>query len=317
MANSVVRPSAVRIGLDKRPLKFMLLAMSYYRQVAIQNIEKAMAAANASSSIKHSLLKGRLCEIVVSELVQPFLTPHTRIASGTIVDHYGNQSGQIDVILYDERITPPVLLTASEGIVPCHSVLATIDVKSGLNRTELRKAVENARSVKLLKYEYDSLPLSSEHGFEVVFWKRLLKLIEHETLREQIGHHLLDVSSPACFVFAFSSDLPKKATIEDEKHRLLEEVKAANKDADEVQIPLTGLCVADRGYTYCSAFSPNPQTVKFESEPPDFTEQRKPRGRKYWASHNVLLKFEATLMNMCAEHSNQRWRIPLDVYFKQ
>jgi hypothetical protein len=285
--------------------------------VAIHNIEKAMASANASSSIKHSLLKGRLREIVVSELIQPFLTPHTKIATGTIVDHYGNQSNQIDVILYDERITPPVLLTASEGIIPCHSVLATIEVKSSLNRTELRKAVENARSVKLLKYEYDSLPLSSEHGFEVVFWKRLLKLVEHENLREQIGHHLLDVSSPACFLFAFSSDLTKKATIEDEKDRLLEEVKAANNNGDEIQIPLSGLCVSDRGYTYCSAFSPNPAVVKFESEFPDFSEQRKPRGKKYWGSHNVLLKFEATLMNTCAEHSNQRWRIPLDVYFRQ
>jgi hypothetical protein len=295
----------------------MLLEVSYYRQVAIHNIEKAMAAANASSSIKHTLIRGRLREIVVSELIQPFLTPHTKVASGTIVDHYGNQSGQIDVILYDERITPPVLLTASEGIIPCHSVLATIEVKASLNSTELRKAVENARSVKLLKYEYDSLPLSSEHGFEVVFWKRLLKFIEHDTLREQIGHHLLDVSSPACFLFAFTSDLAKKGTIEDEKERLLETVRAANKDAEEIQIPLTGLCIANQGYTYCSAFSPNPPMVKFESESPNFVEQRKPRGQKYWASHNVLLKFEATLMNTCAEHSNQRWRIPLDVYFKQ
>lgn len=295
----------------------MLLSVSYYRQVAIHNIEKAMAAASASSSIKHPQLRGRLREIVVTELIQPFLTPHTKVATGTIIDHYGNQSNQIDIILYDERITPPVLLSASEGIIPCHSVLATIEVKSSLNRTELRKAVDNARSVKLLKYEYDSLPLSSERGFEVVFWKRLLKLVEHEDLREQIGHHLLDVSSPACFVFAFSSDLSKKGTIEDERDRLLEEVKSSNENDDQIQIPLSGLCIADRGYTYCTAFSANPEVVKFDCEFPDLNEQRRPRGRKYWASYNVLLKFEATLMNTCAEHSNQRWRIPLDVYFKQ
>jgi hypothetical protein len=291
--------------------------VSYYREVAIHNIEKAMAAANASSSIRNPLLRGRLREIVVTELVQPFLTPHTKVATGTIIDHHGNQSNQIDVILYDERITPPVLLSAAEGIIPCHSVLATIDVKSSLNKTELHKAVENARSVKLLKYDYDSLPLSSERGFEVVFWKRLIKLVEHESLREQIGHHLLDVSSPACFVFAFSSDLSKKATIEDEKERLLEEVKSSNEAGDITEIPLNGLCIADRGYAHCTAFSANPAVVKFDCEFPDFLAQRKSRGRKYWASHNVLLKFEATLMNVCAEHSNQRWRIPLDIYFKQ
>ena len=200
--------------------------MSYYRQVAIHNIEKAVAAMNASSSIKHSLQKGRLREIVVSELILPFLTPHTKVATGTIVDHYGNQSGEIDIILYDERITPPVLLTASEGIVPCHSVLATMDVKVGLNKTELKKAVENARSVKLLRYEYENLPLSSERGFEVVFHKRLLNLIENETLRDQIFHHIFDVSVPATYVFSFTSDLSNESTIEDERKRLLEEIES-------------------------------------------------------------------------------------------
>jgi hypothetical protein len=291
--------------------------VSYYRQVAIHNIEKAVAAINASSSIKHSLKKGRLREIVVSELIQPFLTPHTKVATGTIVDHYGNQSNEIDIILYDERITPPVLLTASEGIVPCHSVLATIDVKAGLNKTELKKAVENARSVKLLKYEYDNLPLTSERGFEVVFHKRLLKLVENETLRDQIFHHIFDVSSPATYIFAFTSDLSKQSTIEDERERLLEEIKSKNGTGDEIRIPINGLCIADTGYTYCSAFGPNPAVVTFEAEFPDLPEQPRPRGRKYWASHNVVLKFEAALMNTCAEHSLQRWRIPLDVYFKQ
>jgi len=258
-----------------------------------------------------------LREIVVSELIQPFLTPHTKAATGTIVDHYGNQSNQVDIILYDERITPPVLLTASEGIIPCHSVLAAIEVKASLNKTELKKAVENARSVKLLKYDYDSLPLTSERGFEVVFHKRLLKLVENKTLRDQIYHHLFDVSSPATYIFSFTSDLSTESTIEDERDRLLEEVKSSNKAGDGIRIPVNGLCVADTGYTFCSAFGPNPAVVKFESEFPDLTEQPRPRGRKYWASHNVVLKFEAALMNTCAEHSLQRWRIPLDVYFKQ
>jgi len=291
--------------------------VSYYRQVAIHNIEKAAAAANSSSSIQHSLQKGRLREIVVSELIQPFLTPHTKVSGGRIVDHYGNQSNDIDIILYDERITPPVLLTASEGIIPCHSVLAIIEVNGSLNRTELKKAVENARSVKSLKYDYDDLPLTSERGFEVVFHKRLLNLIENETLRDQIFHHIFDVSIPAAYIFSFTSDLSRKSTIEDDKERLLEEVRLFNATENEIRIPINGLCVADRGYTYCSAFGPSPAVVKFESEFPDLVEQPRARGRKYWASHNVVLKFEAALMNTCAEHSLQRWRIPLDVYFKQ
>jgi hypothetical protein len=299
------------------PLQGKDFRMSYYRQVAIHNIEKAVAAVNASSSIKHSLQKGRLREIVVSELILPFLAPHTKVATGTIVDHYGNQSREIDIILYDERITPPVLLTASEGIVPCHSVLATIDVKVGLNKSELKKAVENARSVKLLRYEYENLPLSSERGFEVVFHKRLLNLIENETLRDQIFHHIFDVSVPATYVFSFTSDLSSESTIEDERQRLLNEIESSNGTGDVVRVPINGLCIADTGYTFCSAFGPNPAVVNFETEFPNLLEQPRPRGRKYWASHNVVLKLEAAIMNTCSEHSLQRWRIPLDIYFKQ
>jgi hypothetical protein len=290
--------------------------VSYYRQVAIDNIEKAVSSINASSAIHHSLQRGRLREIVVSELIQPFLTPHTKVATGAIIDHYGNQSNPLDIILYDERITPPVLLTASEGIIPCHSVLATIEVRTKMNKTELKKAVDNARSVKLLKYDYDNLPLSSERGFEVVFHKRLLKLIENDNLREQIYHHLFDVSSPATYIFAFTSDLSKQGTIEDEKDRLVEEVAESNRNGDEIKVPVNGICIADAGYAHCSAFSPNPTVVKFESELPS-PEQPRRKGRKYWASYNVVLKLEASLMNTCAEHSLQRWRIPLDVYFKQ
>ena len=124
----------------------------FYRQIAIQNIDKAIAAANSVSLIKHQLFKGRLREIVVGDLIEPFLPPHIKTTTGTIVDPQGNQSNQVDIILYDEQIVPPILFTLSEGTIPCHAVVATIEVKSCLGAKEVRDAVVNACSIKNLNY---------------------------------------------------------------------------------------------------------------------------------------------------------------------
>ena len=93
-------------------------------------------------------------EVFVKDLLTPFLSPNLGTCTGIIVDSHGGSSGQIDIIIYDKTLIPSLLHTNEEGIVPVESVLATIEVKSELTRGELRKAVENARSIKTLRPEY-------------------------------------------------------------------------------------------------------------------------------------------------------------------
>lgn len=291
--------------------------MTYYRHAAVDKIERAIAAAIASRSLDHALFKGRLREILITELVRPFLLPQLGAITGLIVDQDGRQSNQIDVIIYDERVVPPLMLSPSEGIVPCHSVLATIEVKSRLNMTELKKAVQNARSVKVLKYDYENVPLPGERGFELVFQRKLLDLLQIDpNLKEQLRHSLFDISSPACYLFAFTSDLAPHRSIQDEQVRLRQTVDNANVGNPEILVPISGLCIGDKGFSYCSAIDTTGRLVQFSYEVPDLQTQPRPRGRRYWGSHNVILKFESELASTCAVHAGQRWRIPLDVYFR-
>jgi hypothetical protein len=77
-------------------------------------------------------------------------------ATGVIVSaHDERQSAQQDIIVFDRRILPPVLFEGGPAIIPAESVLATIEVKSTLNATELHKADENARSVSRLDLALD------------------------------------------------------------------------------------------------------------------------------------------------------------------
>ncbi len=288
----------------------------FYRQIAIDNIEKAVAAANSSGMIDHAVLKGRLREIVVAELIKPFLNPHIKATSGTIVDPFGNQSKQIDVILYDEQITPPILFSESEGIIPCHAVVATIEVKSSLNRTELQKAVDNARSVKTLRFDYDTTPFSGEVGFRRLFDAELMKILPDSQAKKILQHALTVISSPACYIFAFTSDLDLDGHPEKENQRLQEIVEESNKGKNPVNIPISGMCISDRLFVYCEAVESTSNTGIFKSESADLNQQqRQSDPNRYWASYNVVLRFISHIVNTCSTYSSQRWRIPLEVYF--
>ncbi len=125
-----------------------------YRGMIISNIRKALEESEVAKNYNNQVLKGRAREIFVTELLQPFLNPSMGICTGIIIDSKGNHSNQIDIIIYDKNIIPPSMLTAGEGIIPCESALATIEVKSNINSKELSKSVDNAFSIKYLNPEY-------------------------------------------------------------------------------------------------------------------------------------------------------------------
>ena len=122
-----------------------------YRGAVLTNIHKAIKAAENAKSYDHRGLKGRAREIFVANLLEPYLYPTLGICTGIVIDSEDHQSKQIDVIIYDKQIVPPLLLTEAEGIIPYESVLATIEVKTKLTCTELKKSIKNAISVKQLK----------------------------------------------------------------------------------------------------------------------------------------------------------------------
>jgi hypothetical protein len=286
----------------------------FYRQIAIDAIEKTKAAANSSGMLEHRGLKGRLREIVVEELIKPFLTPHIKAVTGTIVDAYGNQSGQVDVILYDEQVTPPILFSEAEGVIPCHSVVATIEVKSKLTRKELRAAVDNARSVKFLRYDYHKIPISGEAGIRLGLFLEIIDQLPEGEKKDVLRAAVTRISSPACYAFAFTSDLALEGARKDELSRLLEVVDESNKTNRIVKVPISGLCVADRSFQYCQSVHPEPEFTVEQADEIKTEEAVLPKNG-YHASHNVVLEFISNIVNVCSIYADQRWRIPLDFYF--
>lgn len=94
--------------------------------------------------LKHPGEKGMFREFFISEILSPLLPHHYGITSGIIVDANNNQSNQLDVIIYDKRKLPPLLMRDGAGIIPLDSTLIVIEVKSTLTRKDLETSLTSA-----------------------------------------------------------------------------------------------------------------------------------------------------------------------------
>lgn len=88
----------------------------------------------STKRLRHNLSKGEIRELFINELLSNFVTDQFGIGTGIIVDYIGNQSHQMDIIIYDKRLLPPMIKNSKLGVYPLESVLAVIEVKSSINR---------------------------------------------------------------------------------------------------------------------------------------------------------------------------------------
>lgn len=120
--------------------------------------EAIMAATNNiqrlykfSAEVNHPGEKGTFRELFVAQLLHPLLPQQYGIGSGVVIDDWGRQSKQSDIIIYDRRLLPPILMAEGRGLFPIDSVLAIVEVKSKLAARDYIDIVEAAKFF----YPYD------------------------------------------------------------------------------------------------------------------------------------------------------------------
>jgi hypothetical protein len=97
-----------------------------------------------TARLHHSGEKGLLRELVVRRLLVSLLPPHFGVGTGIIVDASDRQSRQTDLIIFDRRLLPSILVEESRGIFPMDSVLRTVEVKSRLRKSDIEEAIQAA-----------------------------------------------------------------------------------------------------------------------------------------------------------------------------
>jgi len=124
----------------------MTLIQDNSKRIIEDLVEKSeIFSAVEDGGIANTTVKGSLREIFISDVLKLFLPTHFGVGSGMITNHYGKQSNQTDVIVYDKRVLPPFMHRGRIGIYPAESVIATIEVKSYLRNKELEAAEKSAQ----------------------------------------------------------------------------------------------------------------------------------------------------------------------------
>ena len=77
-------------------------------------VRSMLVVSESLRNLDHTTSKGTLRELLVSSLLKRFLSSQFSVSSGLIVNHGGEQSNQMDVIILDNRVLPP-FINATDG----------------------------------------------------------------------------------------------------------------------------------------------------------------------------------------------------------
>jgi hypothetical protein len=145
------------MGFDRRG---NMSRRTYYDLIR-QRLAGAVAeAAVAAREIQNSALAGRIREIALRDCIAPYLTHSFRCASGKIIDTTGYVTNQIDLIVYETKLAPPLLIGEEFGIFPAECCPYVFEVKSTLTSTEIKRSINTGSSVRRLR----RFPTENQNG---------------------------------------------------------------------------------------------------------------------------------------------------------
>jgi hypothetical protein len=122
--------------------------LQYFKDLAAELI----LGFELSSRSNHPSHKGSIKEKKAREKLEKLLPGYIAVGEGFVIDSYGNQSRQTDLILYERYHSSVFELGAPEATYhPCEGVCAVGEVKTALDLEELRDAYAKIESVKALK----------------------------------------------------------------------------------------------------------------------------------------------------------------------
>lgn len=151
----------------------------------IEQEEKSilLAVDRALSSSSNSQTIGRNGELPLLDFLNRYLPPTFKAVSGHFITPNGIISPQIDIMVLDSRY--PLLAENLDGSVLAmlHSVIQTIEVKTNLTSTDIKKISNDTYKIKELMNEVDlfknqsfSSPIMKVFAYRI---KNKLETIEH------------------------------------------------------------------------------------------------------------------------------------------
>lgn len=119
------------------------------------------AAAQTAGLYEHATTIGDIREFVIKDFLTKFLPNSVSVGTGQIFTIEGTRSKQIDIVISDSHY-PSLRSETGSALFPAESVIATIEVKSTLDKNSLEQALDNQMSVLNLGINLDRSVVDNE-----------------------------------------------------------------------------------------------------------------------------------------------------------
>jgi hypothetical protein len=112
---------------------------------------RLQAGLNASRDVLgHPVAKGDATESNWLSMLQEHLPARYQAQSAFVIDSTGQESEQIDIVIYDRQYTPELYNSDGQRVIPAESVYAVLEVKQSLDKGNVEYAGQKAASVRAL-----------------------------------------------------------------------------------------------------------------------------------------------------------------------
>ncbi|QJP14281.1 hypothetical protein G3545_11845 [Starkeya sp. ORNL1] len=113
-------------------------------------IEHFGADLKSSAGITHSVVKGSEREQSLTKFMRERLPDRFGVTTGEVVDLNGETAPQLDILIYDRYADFP-FNSGNQSILAAEALLASVEIKSKLTSSELRKCAGAARKLRQLR----------------------------------------------------------------------------------------------------------------------------------------------------------------------
>jgi hypothetical protein len=126
------------------------MANKIFKDLIKNDVSKLIKTSQAVSGIKQSVLKGTFREFGLDSLLTNYLPFGWDTGKGQIHDYKGNQSSEVDLIIYKKNILPPFLFSEKNGLFPIESCLYAVEIKTISNSEELKTTIDKFKKLQEL-----------------------------------------------------------------------------------------------------------------------------------------------------------------------
>ncbi|MGL5054956.1 MAG: DUF6602 domain-containing protein [Fusobacteriaceae bacterium] len=125
--------------------------MSAIHTFIMEEIRNLRTQSTSRSVIRHQGIKGASNEELFKELLLKIIPSNYKIITQSIIqDSYGNQSNEVDIIIYQDDFLPPFFLSDTSGFIPIECVKYAIEVKTTLTSEELKTTIDKFSNLNSL-----------------------------------------------------------------------------------------------------------------------------------------------------------------------